>query len=161
MNKRIVVFLAVAFIALPLYADFRSVERALRVRLGAPKWIPGLGLMRFAANVIHPNGVHDFQLTLFENGDLDGPDAARMMSREAPGFTPLVRQRERGEWSLIYARPAARGRVELLILHRESDQTVLVRCDVDPQEVGKAIKRHGRFNGRHRGSHRATHSESE
>ncbi len=61
MNKRLLIVVTL-LIALPLYADFRSIERTLRARLGEPTWIPFLGLVRVASNVVHPKGVHDFQL---------------------------------------------------------------------------------------------------
>jgi hypothetical protein len=132
MNKRMLMVVSL-LIALPLYADFRSIERALRTRLGEPTWIPFLGLARVASNVVHPKGVHDFQLAVFEHGRLDGEEAALLMSREAAGFTRLVHARSRGEWTFVYCRPGAAGRVELLILTSDASETVLVRCDVDAQ----------------------------
>lgn len=133
MNKRLLIAVSL-LIALPLSADFRSIERALRTRLGAPTWIPFLGLARVASNVVHPKGVHDFQLAVFEHGGaFDGQEAALLMSREAAGFTQLVHARSRGEWTFVYCRPGVAGRVELLILTSDSNETVLVRCDVDAQ----------------------------
>jgi len=132
MNKRALI-IASLLLALPLYADFRSIERALRSRLGSPTWIPFLGVARVASNVIHPNGVHDFQLAVFEHGSLDGAEAAVMMAREAVGYTRLVHARSRGEWTFVYCKPSEGGRVDLLILTSDASETVLVRCDVDAQ----------------------------
>jgi hypothetical protein len=132
MNKRTLI-IASLLLALPLYADFRSIERALRTRLGSPTWIPFLGLARVASNVVHPNGVHDFQLAVFEHGSLDGEEAATLMSREAAGYTRLVHARSRGEWTFVYCKPGEGGRVDLLILTSDASETVLVRCDVDAQ----------------------------
>lgn len=144
MNKRFLIVVSL-LIALPLYADFRSIERVLRARLGEPTWIPFLGLARVASNVVHPKGVHDFQLSVFEHGGLDGEEAALLMSREAKGFTRLVHSRSRnGEWTFVYCKPGAGNRVELLILTSDSGETVLIRCDVDARtfadEMGEPEK---------------------
>ena len=138
MNKRLLIAFSL-LIALPLYADFNSIERALRARLGSPTWIPFLGLARAASNVVHPNGVHDFQLAVFEHGKFDGSEAALILSREAPGFSPVVKSRSRGEWTLVYCRPAENGRIEMLILTSDATQTVLVRCDVDAEAFAKSM----------------------
>jgi hypothetical protein len=138
MNKRMLIVVSL-LIALPLYADFRSIERALRTHLGEPTWIPFLGLARVASNVVHPKGVHDFQLAVFEHGRFDGKEAELLMSREAAGFTRLVHARSRGEWTFVYCRPGAAGRVELLILTSDASETVLVRCDVDAQKFAEEL----------------------
>ena len=138
MTKRTLMALSL-LIALPLYADFNSIERALRGRLGSPTWIPFLGLARVASNVVHPDGVHDFQLAVFEHGQLDGREAALIMSREAQGFSQVVQSRSRGEWTLIYCRPAENGRVEMLILTSDASETVLVRCDLDAAAFARSM----------------------
>lgn len=138
MNKHLLLALSL-LTALPLYADFNSVERALESRLGGPTWIPFLGLARVASNVVHPNGVHDFQLAVFEHGRFDGREAALILSHEAPGFSPVVHSRSRGEWTFVYCRPAVNGRVEVLILTSDATQTVLVRCDVDAEAFARSM----------------------
>lgn len=138
MTKRTLIALSL-LIALPLYADFNSIERALESRLGSPTWIPFLGLARVASNVVHPDGVHDFQLAVFEHGTLDGREAALIMSREARGFSQVVQSRSRGEWTFVYCRPAVNGRVEVLILTSDATQTVLVRCDVDAEAFARSM----------------------
>ena len=139
MSKRVLLVLSLLFVTLPLYADFNSIERALRSELGAPTWIPFLGLARVASNVVHPNGVHDFQLAVFEHGRFDGHQAALLLSREAPGFSPLVKSQSHGEWTLVFCRPEANGRVELLILTSDSHETVLVRCDLDAATFARSM----------------------
>ena len=138
MTKRALIAISL-LIALPLYADFGSIERALRAKIGAPTWIPGLGIARFASNIVHPNGVHDFQLAVFEHGGFDGEEAAQLLAREAAGFTQLVHARSRNEWTFIYSRPGKGDRVELLILSSDSDETVLVRCDVDAEAFARSM----------------------
>jgi len=138
MTKR--AWIAVSLlIALPLYADFGSIERALQARIGAPTWIPGLGFARLASNIVHPDGVHDFQLAVFEHGGMDGEEAAQLLSREAAGFTQLVHVRSRHEWTFIYSRPGKGDRMELLILTSDREQTVLVRCDLDAEAFAKSM----------------------
>lgn len=138
MSKFVAISLSL-LIALPLYADFNSIARALRSELGSPTWIPFLGLARVGSNVVHPNGVHDFQLAVFEHGRFDGHQAALLLSREAPGFSPMVRAQSRGEWTLIYSRPSENGRVELLILTSDAHETVLVRCDLDAATFARSM----------------------
>ena len=140
MTKRTLIVVSL-LIALPLYADFGSIERALRAKIGAPTWIPGLGFVRFASNIVHPDGVHDFQLAVFEHGGMDGEEAAQLLSREAAGFTQLVHVRSRREWTFIYSRPGKGDRMELLILTSDREQTVLVRCDLDAEAFAKSMDR--------------------
>lgn len=142
MTKRALVAFALVLLAAPLYADFGSIERELTARLGKPTYVPLLGLVRFATWIVRPEGLHDFQLAVYE-GPRRGVDAVeieRIVAREMPrGFTPLVRTRARnGEWTLIYARPDG-DRVELYVVahdHGDGD-TTLIRVDIDAVRVAK------------------------
>src|SRR5215212_6695883 len=115
MTKRVLFAALLIAAAAPLYADFGSIERALTARLGAPTTIPLMGIVRLVTWVAHPEGVHDFQLAVYEGPrrGVDSLEIERIVAREIPrGFTPLVRTRARnGEWTLIYARPSG-NRVE-------------------------------------------------
>jgi hypothetical protein len=143
MTKRALAALVLVALAVPLYADFGGMEHALTARLGRPTYIPLLGLVRFATWFVRPEGVHDFQLVMYE-GPRRGVDAAeiqRAVEREIPrGFSPLVRARERnGEWTLIYAKAKGESRLELVIVahdHGDGD-TTLIRVDVDAERVAK------------------------
>jgi hypothetical protein len=142
MTKRALLAVLLIAFAAPLYADFNSIERALTARLGKPTTIPLLGLVRFCTWIARPEGVHDFQLAVYEGPrrGVDGVEIERIVAREIPrGFTPLVRTRARnGEWALIYARPNG-DRVELYVIahdHGDGD-TTLVRVDVDAVRVAK------------------------
>ena len=144
MNKRALLAVLLIAVAAPLYADFSSIERALTTRLGRPTYIPLLGLLRLATWVAHPEGVHDFQLAVYEGPrrGLDGVEIERIVAREVPrGFAPLVRVRSRnGEWAFIYARPSG-NRVELIIVahdHGDGD-TTLVRVDIDAVRVAREM----------------------
>ena len=142
MTKRVLFAALLIAVAAPLYADFGSIERALTARLGSPTTIPLMGIVRLVTWVAHPEGVHDFQLAVYEGPrrGVDSLEIERIVAREIPrGFSPLVRTRARnGEWTLIYARPSG-NRVELVIVahdHGDGD-TTLLRVDLDAVKVAR------------------------
>jgi len=142
MTKRVLFAALLIAVAAPLYADFGSIERALTARLGSPPTIPLMGIVRLVTWVAHPEGVHDFQLAVYEGPrrGVDSLEIERIVAREIPrGFSPLVRTRARnGEWTLIYARPSG-NRVELVIVahdHGDGD-TTLLRVDLDAVKVAR------------------------
>ncbi len=157
MTKRALAALLFAIVALPLHADFSDVARAIDRHTGVKRvWIPFLGIARTFVRVIQPEGVHDFQLATFEGAhDIDPRELQRIMEEKVgPGFKPLVRvwSRKSSEWSFIYARPATSGgRIELIVLAHDDEETVLVRVDVDanivarelgePRNVGRVARR--------------------
>lgn len=144
MTKRaLLAFVLVLAAAAPLRADFGSIEHILTARLGQPTYVPLLGLVRFATWIVHPEGVHDFQLAVYEGPRhaVDPQEIQQVVEREIPrGFSPLVRTRARnGEWTLIYAKAKGESRIELFIVahdHGDGD-TTLVRVDVDADRVAK------------------------
>ena len=127
--------------ALPAFADYAAVQRALQSELGRPMYIPLLGFARFATWIVHPKGVHDFQLTTWEKASVieDGASLESLLQRGlSRDFHPLVRARSRGEWTYIYAR-AAGDRIELIVLTHDHTDTVLVRADVDADKLSETI----------------------
>jgi hypothetical protein len=156
MSKRALFAVLLIALAAPLHADFDSIERALTARLGTPTYIPLLGLVRLGTRIVRPDGVHDFQLAVYEGPrrGVDGAEIERIVAREIPrGFSPLVRTRARdGEWTLIYARPSGGSRVEMFVIahdHGDGD-TTLIRVDIDADRVAhemgdaRAMKRMAR-----------------
>jgi hypothetical protein len=149
MTKRIaLVLFALTFAALPVRADFDSLVRAVETIPGLHRVpMPGFGLVRFAVWMIHPKGVHDFQLATFEGkhtGDIDSRELERLLRRHADaGYSPLVQahSRRNGELTLIWARPSANGiTVELLLLaHDPNDETVVLRTVVDVETIAREI----------------------
>jgi len=145
--KRLVLSaLLVTIIALPTYADFAAVARAIDGQRGVDRvWIPFLGLARAVVRVVRPEGVHDFQLVTFTNTDkVDAQELRKIMQEKAgPGFKPLVQvwSRRSGDWSFIYARPSANAdRMELMILASDDEeQTVLVRVDIDMSIIAREL----------------------
>lgn len=149
MTRRLgVALLLVAFIAVPMYADFASIARAIDSHPGVKRvWIPFLGVARFAVWVVRPEGVHDFQLVTFEGADRLDPQELQNILRTqiGPGYSPLVRawSRKKGEWSFVYAKPVGQ-RIDLVILSHDDEDTVLVRVDVDATIIAREIEMHPR-----------------
>jgi hypothetical protein len=152
MSKRLVLVALLVAVAFPMRADFDAVVHAIeshrdlhRVR------IPFIGLARFCVWIVHPKGVHDFQLATFEGdaSNIDGRSIGELLVRNAgKGFRPLVRaysKRGRGEWTYIYARPAGDA-FELMIATHDSSDTTVVRAVVDLERLQQAINdgQHGR-----------------
>lgn len=144
MTRRLTIIAAVVFAlaAQPALAEFHNVRKGLR-RLGFEQtWIPFLGLARSVIRVVHPKGVHDFQIAVYENTpDVNGSDLGKMLARHVGrGFTPLVRvhSARSGESVFIYARPTHNDSiVELIVLSHDRDETVLVRVAADAEVVGR------------------------
>jgi hypothetical protein len=125
----------------PLYAGFNEVVRAVEVRTGLHrKFMPGLGLLRFAVWCVHPEGVRDFQMAMFEEraGSFDPRDLGAVLASAAgEGYRPLVQahSRREGEWTFIYAKPVDDEHIDLLIATRDNSDTVVLRAVIDPDRM--------------------------
>lgn len=144
MTKRLLAALLFLAATLPLHAaGFADLTRAIDSLHGVKKvWIPFLGVARLGVWMIHPQGVRDFQLAVFEVDDHVDPRTLQQLMRDkvGPGFKPLVQVRSRkGEWSFIYARPHSDSRIELVILAHDDDDTALVRVDVDADVLAREL----------------------
>jgi hypothetical protein len=144
-RRALVTAFLVITIALPMQAGFSDIARALDAERGVKRvWIPFLGLARAAVWLVEPAGVNDFQLVTFTGTENVEPRRIEALMRQkiGAGFTPLVQVRsKKGEWSFIYVRPSSNGeRVELVVLARDSEETVLVRVEVDAEAVAKHIE---------------------
>src|SRR5712691_4136942 len=98
MIRRLTFALLVVLLTSSAHASgFDDVVYSLESRLGHSTWIPFFGLARTAVRVVHPEGVHDLQLAVFEGkGPLDPLDLQNVMStRAGRDFSPLVRVRSR------------------------------------------------------------------
>jgi hypothetical protein len=148
MTKGAIAVVITILLAAPLQADFGQIARRLDTHLGSRMWLPFLGLGRFFVRTIHPRGVHDFQLAVFEDHrrGIDPRELEEMMrSGAGKGFAPLVRIRSNrsGETVFVYARPRGRH-IEMMILVHEKDETVLVRVVADAEV---AIREFGKGRG--------------
>lgn len=145
MSKRIVAVLALA-VTLPLHADFASVARAIDSQQGVKRnWIPFLSVARVLVRMVEPNGVQDFQLATFAGAQNVDPQVLSQIirSQAGPGFMPLVQawSRRSNEWSFVYARPSKGGdEVELMILARDKEDTVLVRVNIDAEMIARELQ---------------------
>jgi hypothetical protein len=145
--KRLAAAVLLLAFTTPLYADFHAVARAIGAQRGVKRiWIPFLGFARTLVRVADPNGVHDFQLAVFEGrGSMSPSDLRGLMQKQiVNGFRPLVQvySRKSSEWTFIYARPSRGNRFELMILSAENDETVLVRVDVDGKVLAREMNKH-------------------
>lgn len=130
--------------AAPARADFSRVAVGLRTLGFQRTWIPFLGFARMMVRAVQPNGVHDFQLAVYENSPpVTAVDLERMVrTHMGKSYAPLVRvhSSRKGEAVFIYARPGRSERlIELLILAHEREETVLVRLIADAEVVGREI----------------------
>ena len=143
--KRIVAAALAFAIAVPAYADFNAIARAVDRQRGVKRvWIPFLGVARMLVRVVHPEGVHDVQLAIFEGAESLDPRKLRQLveSKIGPGFTPLVQawSRRNGSWSFVYVRPSRDGELmEMLVFARDDEETVLVRVNVDPERIARHL----------------------
>lgn len=145
MIKRIVAAALILAFTLPLHAGFSEIARALDSQRNVKRvWIPFISVARVAVWLVEPGGVGDFQLATFTGTENIDPRQVEAMMRQkvGKGFTPLVQVRsKRGEWSFIYARPSKDGeRVELMLLTKDHEETVLVRVEVDAEDVARHIE---------------------
>ena len=139
MSKRIVTAIIFTLAAATARADFDSLVRVVESSRGMHRiWTPGISLARLGVRMIHPAGVHDFQLALFEgNADVDFETVLR--STPAP---PMVRAHDgrSGETAVIWARPLRSDLMEMLLLaHDPNDQTVVLRAVIDGEMLARVI----------------------
>ena len=137
MSKKMAI--AFLFVAASARADFDSLVRVVQTSHGMHRvWTPGISLVRFGVRIVHPEGIHDFQLAVFEGrGDVD----IERVLRATPGV-PVVRTRDNrtGETAVIWAHPLGGDLVEmLLVAHDPNDNTVVVRAVVDGQKLAQEI----------------------
>ena len=149
MTKRtLAAGLLVLLAALPMRAGFHDVAHAIGRRPGIHRvTIPLLGLIRFGVWIVHPKGVYDFQLATFEgHGGGDAEElAAVFRERIGPEYRPLVQVRssKSGELTMIYAKPLGGDRVDLFILTRDRQDTVLLRVDADATVAAAEVRKQG------------------
>ena len=147
MTRRRLAALALALMApllcaAPMRADFNGVVRAVSRTRGLHRVdVPMIGLARFVVWIMHPKGVHDFQLATFEgNADLNGSEMKAILNAEADGFTQVVHARSRrtGEFSLIYAKPA-KDAIEMIVISHDKSETAVVRAVVDIDTFAREV----------------------
>jgi len=137
MSKKMLI--AFLFVVASARADFDSLVRVVQSSRGLHRvWTPGISFVRFGVRMVHPEGVHYFQLAIFEgHGDVD---IERVM--RATSGVPIVRARDNrsGETTVIWATPLRGDLFEmLLVAHDPNDDTMVIRAVVDGQKLAKEI----------------------
>jgi len=153
MSKRVAFAFVFTFAAVSAHADFNALVSVVSSTRGMHRiWTPGISLVRFGVRIVHPAGVHDFQIAVFEG---DGNIDLKRVMRGTPE-TPMVRTHDNrtGETAVIWARPLGTDLIEmLLVAHDPNDQTVVLRAVIDgemlareisdPRHVAPALSRRG------------------
>ena len=137
MSKRL--FVILIFVAATAQADFDSLVRAVGSSRGLHRrWTPGIPLVRLGVRMVHPAGVHDFQIAMFEG---DGAVDFQRVIDSTPA-TPIVRAHDRrsGETAVIWARAVSDDLFEmLLVAHDPKDETVVLRAVIDGETLAREI----------------------
>lgn len=138
MSKRVLLVFTLLFAAGSARADFDALVRIVESSSGLHRiWMPGMGLVRLAVRMAHPDGIHDLQLARF-SGEGEVNFEAVIRSTKA---VPMIRSRERnGEMAVVWARPLHGDLVEMIILaHDPNDETVVVRVVVDGEMLSREL----------------------
>jgi hypothetical protein len=155
MSKRTILTISLILLAAATArADFHSLLRVVERQPGMHRlWTPGISLARLAVRVVHPEGVHDFQLVVFEgHGRFDGRDFEAILRTSSDRPMVLVHSNRTGETSVIWVRAAGGDLVEMVLLaHDPKDNTVVLRAVIngemlareisDPRHVSPALSR--------------------
>ena len=145
-----VVLVTVALIALApnASADFRSFAGEVgRTPELKRIWIPFFGLGRLVVRKIHPNGVHDIKLAIFEcqrgnpRVDLAGLVRRHVDSRR---WSPMIRAVSGGEESHIFFEDRGKT-IGLFIAVRSDEEVVVLELDVDPETFVRELESGGDF----------------
>lgn len=138
--KRANAFVAIVLLAAALTgcrsSEFSKLVRAVDDEPGTRRqYIPMLSLARTGVRSIHPHGVRDFQLAVFQTEGVAASARLDAAMREAgAGWTPMVRvARADGERTSVWARPS-NGAMEMLVLAHEPGESVIVRLEMDPDQ---------------------------
>lgn len=118
-------------------SEFGSLVRAVESQPGVRRqYIPMLGLARTGVRMMHPSGVYDFRIALFEHSDaMPSGEVDQTLSRiSARGWQPLVRVQERdGGRTTIWARESPRG-MHMLVFTRDRGESVIVQLEMDAEQ---------------------------
>src|SRR5260370_42513258 len=134
------VVLAIALTAATARADFNGLVRAVGSQPGLHRvWTPGISLVRLGVRIVHPEGVHDFELAIFEGDSHIDNQQFDAILRTSPD-TPMVRAHSNrtGEAAIIWARPIGDSRFEMLLMaHDPGDNTRGLRAIVDAERLAR------------------------
>jgi hypothetical protein len=121
--------------------EFDAIARHLKSEYKAKRRkVPFMGLARFAVKLIHPAGIKNIKVAIFE--ELDHVPAAgnnelnaTLRNALSPEWLPLVRIRTRdGEQTYVYAREAGAS-INLMVVNLDREEAVVARLKVNPQKL--------------------------
>lgn len=142
MNKRLALAMFAALIAATARADFNALVRAVGSHPRLHRvWTPGISLARLAVRIVHPEGVHDFELAVFEGEGRFDRDQFEAILRTS-GQRPMVQvhSNRTGETAVIWARQVGNDLFEmLLVAHDPDDDTVVLRAVIDAEKLARGI----------------------
>jgi hypothetical protein len=124
------------------HADFNSLVRIIESQPRLHRvWTPGMSLVRLGVGMVHPEGVHDFQLAIFEgDGRFDRRDFEAILRTSTDRPMVQVHSNRTGETSVIWARPIGRDLMEMVLLaHDPHDDTVVLRAVIDGEMLAREI----------------------
>lgn len=150
----LVIFLAV-LLAYPLIAtagdpQFDAIVHRIREHYHkGPNHL--MGLASFVANRVHPAGVKNIHIAVFEGLDSSRHPAEKdfdafMQQTAGPEFRPMVRviSRRDGEQTYIYTRPAGDD-IEMLIVTLEANEATVVKTCLSPKAMDRWIEEPGKM----------------
>jgi hypothetical protein len=136
VSKRLSIFVLLFALATPLRADFDGLVRAVTAQGLQRVAFTRLAVVRLAAWIARPAGVHDFQFAILEGKTrLRGSAIAELVGANvAADFRPVIQKDSKRETTQIWAREARRGRIDfVMVSHDPTKETLIVRALVDPE----------------------------
>ena len=146
MTKRSIAVLVLLIAAAPLRADFGAVVRAIESRYHVHQngGVPFFGLVRLAVWIVHPEGVYDLQLAMYEKTSFgNAREIADLVRRNAGEYQPMVQtwSNRTGECAFIFAHPVGDDRVAMLIFAHDHEDTTIVKVVVSVDKFTEAVNR--------------------
>src|SRR5262249_51623273 len=128
--------------------DFGMIVRNVEKHYGArQKKIPMLGLAGFAVRLIHPAGVKNFKLAVFEEQDFAPGERDRAFEKTVSAsinskWKPMMQARSRssGNRTYVYTHQAGKD-FEMLTVTISKRQAIVAQAKVDPVAVSKFINK--------------------
>ncbi|HUP65991.1 MAG TPA: hypothetical protein VM557_12015 [Thermoanaerobaculia bacterium] len=125
-------------------SEFGTLVRAVESEAGVRRQsIPFLGLARTGVRMIHPKGVRDFRLAVFETGNVEVSERVdrAIASIAGRGWSPLVRVTGRnGERTAIWMRSSLQGEgIEMIVFSHDASESVIIQLEMDPEAVMRGL----------------------
>jgi VWFA-related protein len=122
----------------------KQIETQYRVK---KKRIPMLGLANFMVKIIHPAGIKDFKVAIFENRNFTRDANDRMLesivrAALARDWQPTVRTRMNASQEQFYLYTQASGKdIKLVAVTVEPRRTIVLEAKANPEAVAKFMEK--------------------